>query len=272
MTKLIGLLFTVLAATIVDANQRISFTDHAALNIPEMNCLAGDVLNCVRTSGHHVYEKEMECPIGGESFKALFLGTHSTFGLHLDWEPVSYMRFPVPIPVCPSNGFVVTKDKYSNEELEKLKKVIESKAYKDIYVQKHATFYLYAKLKELGGEPDGDSWWLYLNATWEADNCKDKDRYRQYALETIAAAGRRRAKLKDSEELYWTLKLITAEMHRRIGDFKTAQELAEAFGTPALEDKDANEFFLLAKRLLLNAIKDKNTTRVPIQEIKESEK
>ncbi|HQU85927.1 MAG TPA: hypothetical protein PKY59_22565, partial [Pyrinomonadaceae bacterium] len=206
------------------------------------------------------------CPVGGEKFKARYLGTHSTYGRHLDWEPVSYMRFPVPIPVCPSNGFVITKEKYSKEELEKLKKVIESKTYKDLYAQKHATFYLYAKIKELNEEKFDDYWWLYLNATWEADNCKNKVRYKEYALEAISAGMKRLAELKDSEQTYWVLKTIIADMHRRIGDFKTAQELVDKYGTPSLKDKETNEYFLLAKTLLQKAIKEKNTDRVPIKD------
>jgi hypothetical protein len=176
------------------------------------------------------------------------------------------MRFPVPLPVCPTNGLVVAKEEYSEEVSENLKKVIESKFYKDLYAQKHATYYLYAKTKELTKEQFDDYWWLYLNATWEADNCKNKIRYKEYALEVISAAEKRRAQLKDSEELYWVLKIVTADMHRRMGDFKSSQELVDKFGTPSLGDKDANEYFLLAKKVLQKAIKERNTDRVEIKD------
>jgi hypothetical protein len=147
-----------------------------------------------------------------------------------------------------------------------------SKFYKDLYAQKHATYYLFAKIKELNEEKFDDYWWLYLNATWEADNCKDKIRYKEYALETISAGNKRLAELKDSEELYWVLKTITANMYRRIGDFKSSQELVDKFGTPKLGDKEANEFFLLAKGLLQKAIKEKNTDRVEIRDAKDDKK
>ncbi|MEQ1764305.1 MAG: hypothetical protein ABL984_14335 [Pyrinomonadaceae bacterium] len=267
MTKLLGVFLTLFAATIVHADQNYLVSDQTVFNIAEMNCLAGDVLNCMGgADGHHIYEKETECPVGGEKFKARYLGTHSTFGRHLDWEPVSYMRFPVPLPVCPSNGLIVAEEKYSKEESEKLKKVVESKTYKDLYAQKHATYYLFAKIKELNAEKYDDYWWLYLNATWEADNCKNKVRYKEYALEVISAGNKRLTELKDSEQLHWVLKVITADMHRRIGDFKSSQELVDKFGTPSLSDKDANEYFLLAKKLLQKAIKDGNTDRVEIKD------
>ncbi len=270
MAKFLGILLSLLAATVVHANQNILFSNQTVFNLTAISCPAGDVLNCNGgADGHHVYEEEIKCPIGGEKFKAFYLGTHSTYGLHLDWEPVSYMRFPVPIPVCPSHGFVVTKKDYSKEELEKIKKVIESKTYKDIYAQKHATFYLFAKIKELNEEKFDDYWWLYLNATWEADNCKNKVRYKEYALETISAGKKRLAELKDSEESYWVLKTVTADMHRRIGDFKSSQELINKFGEPSLKDKEANDFFKLAKKLLQKAIKEKNTDRVPISDARD---
>jgi hypothetical protein len=270
MTKFLTILLILLMAMIVNASQYTPSNNHVQFSGTLLSCLSGDVLNCNGgADGHHVYEEEIKCPIGGEKFKAFSLGTHSTYGRHLDWEPVSYMRFPVPIPVCPSHGFVVTKKDYSKEELEKIKKVIESKTYKDIYAQKHATFYLFAKIKELNEEKFDDYWWLYLNATWEADNCKNKVRYREYALETISVGNKRLAELKDSEELYWVLKTVTADMYRRIGDFKSSQELIDKFGKPSLKDKEANEYFLLAKNLLQKAVKEKNTDRVPISDAKD---
>lgn len=270
MTKPLTIMFVFLTAIIANAAQNKGFSDQFLVAETTMSCFVGDVLSCNwGADGHHVYEEETKCPIGGEKFKALYLGTYSTYGRHLDWEPVSYMRFPVPIPVCPSNGFVLAKKDYSKEELEKLKKVIESKAYKDIYAQKHATYFLYAKIKELNGEKFDDYWWLYLNATWEADNCKNKDRYKEYALETIAAGTKRLAELKDSEELYWVLKTVTADMYRRIGDFKSSQELIDKFGEPSLKEKEANDFFKLASKLLQEAVNEKNTERVPISDARD---
>ena len=237
MSKFLIIIITILSIGAGTANSENLSANHSLIgNIN--SCQSGDVLNCAGgADGHHVYEVEMECPVGGEKFKAFQLGTHSTYGRHLDWEPVSYMRFPIPLPVCPTNGFVITKEKYSKEELDSLKKVVESKAYKDFYSQKHATFFLYAKMIELQKEKadDVDFWWLYLNATWEADNCKNKERYKEYALDTISAGTKRLNQLKESEPEYWVLKIVTANMHRRIGDFTTAQNLIDKFGQAFFE-------------------------------------
>lgn len=267
MKKVLPLLLTLLVATVAYANQSVMISNQGVFSLAETTCFASDVLNCSGgADGHHIFEKETVCPLGGEKFKARYLGTYSTYGRHLDWEPVSYMRFPVPLPVCPTNGFVIAEDEYSKEQSEKLKKVVESKSYKDFYAQKHATYFLLAKLKELSEEKFDDYWWLYLNATWEADNCKDKVRYKEYALATIAAGNKRQAELKDTEEVYWVLKTVIADLHRRIGDFKTSQELIDKFGTPSLKEKEANDYFVLAKKLLQKAVKERNTDRVAISD------
>lgn len=224
-----------------------------------------NVLNCVAESGHHVYAEEMECPIGGENFTSLILGTHSTYGRHLDWEPVSYMRFPTPIPVCPGNGLVVTEREYSNDKLEKLKLLVESKEYKELYKQQHATYFLYAKTLELTGAKSSDQWWLYLNATWEADNCGNKELYKQYAGLAISEAKIKLVDLTPDEENYWVLSIIIANMYRRIGSFDKAEEYFNTLGEPELDNSDSNEFFLLAKKLLGNAIVNKEIGRVKIK-------
>ena len=153
---------------------------------------AGDhVLNCVTTLGHHVYKVPMTCPLGGEEFEALALGTHSTYGVSLDWESMSYMRFPVPLPVCPSNGFVVVDDEVSGDELGRTAELVESAEYQALYAERHATYFLYAWLTERLGDESVDLWWLYRQATSEANVCGAEDRYQQYALATIEQSNER---------------------------------------------------------------------------------
>lgn len=272
MAKVLIIMITVLSIGAGVGNSKSLPANIGWINSTLINCQSDKVLNCNGgVDGHHVYETEEVCPVGGEKFTASRLGTHSTFGRHLDWEPVSYMRFPIPLPVCPTNGFVITKEKYSEEELTSLKQVIESKTYRDLYSQKHATFFLLAKTYELQNKQPTDMWWLYLNATWEANLCENNDRYKEYALETITAGKKRLAELEESSEEYWVLKVLIANMYRRIGDFKTAQVLIDEFGKPSLKDEESNEYFMLALQLLTKAVKEKNTDRVPIKEEEKSD-
>ena len=223
------------------------------------------VLNCVKTSGHHVFEEETICPLGGEKFNALYLGTHSYYGVHLDLEPDSYMRFPVPIPVCPSNGFVMAEPEYTDTRLEILKSVVESTEYRELFKNRHATYYLLVKFLELSGVEPTDQWWLYLNASWEADLCGDKSRYREYTNLVITKSLEKLQTLTPSDEDYWTLRVLVSNAYRRIGDFEKASEYFAKIGVPELENSETNEFYLLAKKLLAEAIANRSTERVAVQ-------
>jgi hypothetical protein len=269
MVKTISILLLLILLATGCAQKSVSNHSHAHDAVPTRP-LNDRVLNCVVTSGHHVYEEETECPLGGERFKALNLGTHSTYGSYLDWEPISYMRFPVPIPVCPGNGFVIGEPEYNAEQVDKLATVVQSDAYQHLYDQKHATYYLYAKILELSGQKSSDQWWLYLNATWEADNCGDRDRYKEYAYLVITESEKKLAGLSSDNEEYWVLKIIIPNMYRRIGEFQKAEEYLNKIGQPTFASTDTNEHILLAKRLLAEAIYGRSMERVAIKEPKDS--
>ncbi|PHS13164.1 MAG: hypothetical protein COA86_17580 [Kangiella sp.] len=224
------------------------------------------ILNCVKKSGHHVYEKKMTCPLSGEDFTSLNLGTHSTSGKSLDWEPLSYMRFPVPLPVCPSNGFVMVETEYAEKRIEKIRTVIESEQYIEMYKHRHATYFLYAKTLELSGEETESQWWLYLNATWEADHCNDETRYKEYALLVIEESKARLTSLASNSEEFWVLSIVIPNMYRRIGEFDKANKYLDGVGDPSLKNQNSNNFYSLAKRLLATAIANNNSDRVAIRE------
>ena len=221
------------------------------------------VLNCVRTEGHHIVMRESVCPIGGEKFQSAVLGTYSTRGVHLDLEPVSYLSFPTPVPVCPSNGFVIHKSDYSESDLKRYAKVISSDAYKKLYAEKHASFYLFSRFLDFAGDENKDRWWLLLKATWEADQCKS-DKYVFYARETIEAAKARLSPLKPSDDQYWVLNLIIPNLYRRAGEFDQAQRWLDAFGDQKPVDEGAKAHYSLAFDLLRGAIAVKKTHQIKV--------
>lgn len=223
------------------------------------------ILNCMSPSGHHVYYEEMSCPLGGEKFQTLVLGTHSTYGLHLDWEPVSYLDFPTPIPVCPSNGFVMEKEKYSSEELKRMAKVVDSEEYKKIYAQRHPSYYLLARFRELLGDDNPKRWWQLVVATWEADLCKS-EKYAFYANEAIEAAKARLPALEPADEEYWIVNLIIPNLYRRTGRFDPARQWLDEFGGQLPEEKNGREFYALAFRLLRDAVSRKDTSQIKIEQ------
>ena len=132
--------------SILEPNDEVTEThDHQPIETFKQN---ENVLNCMRPSGHHVYMDDFTCPIGDESFKSLRLGTHSRYGVSLDWEPLSYMRFPVAIPICPANGMPIFKANFTEQELSEIEAIINSENYRQLYGEKHASFFLFGKVSE----------------------------------------------------------------------------------------------------------------------------
>lgn len=224
-----------------------------------------NILNCVGPSGHHVYEADYTCPLGGKKFTALELGTHSTMGVHLDWQPISYMRFPVAIPVCPNNGFIADKADINEKELAARKTFIESQEYQALYKEKHASFFLLAKQSESLQENLDSLWWYYLQATWEADGCNNQDRYAEYAALVIEKATEQKAKLTEKDEAYWPMSIIITDMYRRTGQFELAQQQLNTIGIPEFDNPKSNAFYSFAKKTMQTAIDQKSTASVPVR-------
>jgi len=184
---------------------------------------------------------------------------------------VILLKNNLPLPVCPTSGFIVTEREYSEERLKQLKAVVQSDSYQELYKQQHATYYLYAKTLELTGEKSEDQWYLYLNATWEADNCGNLVRYKEYANLVIEEARTKLSGLTPDNQEYWVLKIILPNMYRRIGNFDKAKEYLAGIGEPTLKNEEENKFFSLAKKLLETAISLKNSNRVAIREGKNAQ-
>ena len=221
-------------------------------------------LNCSAPMGHHLSAHEFTCPIGGEKYESLALGTHSIFGRYLDWSPVSYMQFPPPLPVCPSNGFVAARD-YSPEDLAKFEKVIASDEYKTIYAGQHATFYLFAEQNRLAQIDVKERFALLMQATWEASNCNDAAKYRSYAMLAIDEGKEKLKTLTEKDNEYWMIYSVIPELYRRMGEFKLAQEWLDTLAGKSPADKEVKEAFDLAVILLKEAVAAQNSAPVELK-------
>jgi hypothetical protein len=181
---------------------------------------AAAAITCAEPLGDHVVAKTFTCPLGGESFPGLVLGTHSTFGAHYDLEPVSYMPFPRPLPVCP-NGFVIYKESFSEAELESLAEIIDTPAYRSA-METHTTYYLFALLSDAMGDLDGELWAIYLQATWQANHCA-AHLYAEYAATARAAIEAKLGEAGIADGFRVTLQFLAANLYRRVGDFAAAR-------------------------------------------------
>lgn len=245
---------------------------HGGSNIYKAN---PQVLNCSKPDGHHIVTDSATCPIGGENFSVLTYAIYSTYGEYSDLEEISYIRFPLPLSICPANGLVIDEDKYSPQALEKRKHYIESAEFKALYAQKHASYFLLAKqLEALNEDPNGMAWWFYLRATWEASHCGDQKRYFEYAnlvIDRALKAKKAKEPLTKQNALYWDLSLIIPEMYRRMGNFDAAKQQLDKLPEFQLESKDEAEYFKAAKDNLLKAVLAKNKEQIRRVAKKEAE-
>lgn len=185
--------------------------------------------HCQVTSGHHVYEAELTCPLGGERFTALRLGTHSTYGRYLDWRLVSYLALPVPMPICPGNGFPIDRavDEFTPELIATRQEAIERPEYQAL-LGEHTSYYLYARMLELTGEDPDQVWWYYLSASWEAEIC-DYEVYELYAQTALDRIANRLEGMPADDEYFRVLNLLTANLMRRLGDLEGAAAASRSF-------------------------------------------
>lgn len=69
-------------------------------------------------SALRLQKKEMTWrPIGGESFKVTIGSSGTMFDRSLDLKPIGLIAAPWSLAKCPSNGFVMHQQKFSDDEL-----------------------------------------------------------------------------------------------------------------------------------------------------------
>ena len=224
---------------------------------------AAAAITCAEPLGHHVVAETFTCPLGGESFEGLVLGTHSTFGAHYDLEPVSYMPFPRPLPVCP-NGFVIYKESFSEAELESAAANNDTADYRAA-MEGHTTYYLFALMTDAMGDLDGELWAIYLQATWQADQCAPQH-YADYAAAARAAIEAKQGAADVAGNFRVTLQFLVANLHRRVGDFAAARDALAAISLSEddVPDAERRESFQAMHEELLGFIDQEIMEQRPI--------
>jgi len=76
-----------------------------------------------------LYPLERTCPVGGEKYASVGIGSTTQLGMRLDLRPMGPAA-NLPTPVCP-NGFVVFKDetRFTEAEIAKLTPLVASDAF-----------------------------------------------------------------------------------------------------------------------------------------------
>ncbi len=199
-------------------------------------------------------KNEYTCPIGGEKFTATVPASGSSFGTRTDLKPYGAIQAPWTLPQCPTNKFVMFKEKFTAEELETFKSIIESDEYKAIPPTSSEYYYL-AKLYERSKASSEKIAWAYLQASWEMSGKE----VLQGALDNFKKS---LAEIKDSEpnaqKKKTTHNIIIGELNRLLGNFAEAKAQFEKLKSD--KNYSDNKFILKVINLELKLIDEKNTS------------
>lgn len=179
------------------------------------------------------FDTEVTCPIDGKTFKTKAVGSYTQFGMRLDLKPVGALVAPIPLPVCPENGFVVYQEKFSDDELVKLEAIVLTDAYRQLSRQ-HTSRYMVAYMQERMGADDYKLAHLYLQASWEAEGHERPllDQYRALSLEKFDALLKRDNSRSSN---WWTAAVMSAELERLLGRFDGVERRIAALPLAELE-------------------------------------
>jgi Uncharacterized protein conserved in bacteria (DUF2225) len=171
-------------------------------------------------------ETEVTCPIDGKRFTAKVVNSYSIFGRRLDMKPMGALVVPIPLPVCPENGFVIFKPTFSDDEIEKLKLIVLTDEYRSLR-RENTDYFMAAYLMERMGETGRGLGLVYLQASWEAEEKQPEhtDRYRSIAVK-IFDEYLSQEKSHSTERLQ--VLLITSDLERMLGRFDAAKARLDA--------------------------------------------
>lgn len=204
------------------------------------------------------------CPDGsGTQYEEWVSMSYSTFGRHLDWEPMSYMSFPFPVSIC-ENGFIVDRpeEDWTEAWIAERTDLISDPDYQAL-LGKHTSHFIHARLLELEGAPLDEISWRYLNASWEAHQC-GMDTYEAYVREYLRVSQAEYASMSPDAESFMLYAVLQVNMARRIGEFELARQRYDAF--VAEHGERIAGRWMLAFSLLDQAITNRSSQQIAIQE------
>jgi hypothetical protein len=163
---------------------------------------------------------EVTCPLDGSKFETVLAMSGTSFGQQLDLKPIGPIISPWPLARCPSNGFVIYKEKFSPKEISRLKKYVASPTYRALR-KGNTDYYLAANLMEFMGDNTETVAFALLQATWEVET--EPKRYNLYAKEALAKYKQILTNPPTDKKKWATTQLVAGELERRLGQFEEAK-------------------------------------------------
>jgi hypothetical protein len=161
----------------------------------------------------------MICPIDGEKFDAFLSHSYTIAGRYLDLKPYGAVAAPQPVAKCPTSGFLVWKESFTEEELASLRDFLKTDTWHKLK-ERHTDYYLIAKLQEHLGYSKSDARFTLLQATWEA---KSIYQYKLYATEALNAYESALTEQYTESARRLTDQFVAGELERRLRKFGKAQ-------------------------------------------------
>ena len=214
-----------------------------------LQILFGLVLLLGLSSAHSsvIRATEMICPIDGEKFDAYLSLSHTIAGRYLDLKPYGAIAAPQPVAKCPTSGFLMWKENFTEVELTSLRDFLKTDTWHKLK-GRHTDYYLIAKLQEHVGYSQSDVKFMLLQATWEA---KSKYQYRLYATEALNAYNTALTEQYTDPERRLTDQFVAGELERRLRKFGKAQiRFASLENDPDIQSSRFREILELQLKLI----------------------
>lgn len=190
------------------------------------------------------------CPLCGASFPGPAPYKGVAWGYRLDLRMYGQIKDPPDAPICPKCRFVIYKSTYDESELSRLRPYVSSAEYQAI-PPRNTSYYYLAFLRERGmvkmKNGDYDIAHAYLQASWQAEDLGDAELQARYLERSLFYVQRYAKAAKRDDPYYQTVKILGAEIERRLGRFAEAEsalraiEKDEAFKAKFIQDIIASE-------------------------------
>lgn len=163
------------------------------------------------------------CPIDGKKHTINTVVSGYQAGTFLDMKPYGAISAPWPINRCPDDGFPVYKERFSEDEIGKLKIFVKTKEYNEL-ISKETSYYTVAQIQRLLEAPHKDISYSLLKSTWQVE--KKPILYKKYAQEAINQFNSfiNSCDAKCSRKDIVQAHIIVGELYRRLRSFDLAKE------------------------------------------------
>jgi hypothetical protein len=207
----------------------------------------------------------MQCPLDGTEFQAVQEFSGFPAGQRLDLKKLGAISQPRPLARCPECSLPIW-DKYPDEELKaRLRAALQSERYRTEGRDARPWFALGVLREELADEAFAVAW-TYLQASWEAEENEQPERYAEAARRALGWFDRAAAGLAGDPERradYHTALYLPIELARRTGDFADAQRRLDAWPEAASAQDPWLRAAIASQRQLVAAGRREADDRIP---------